>query len=813
MAAANSLPREVLKWLQGLDLSYAVKHVKRDFSNGFLVAEICARYYEGDVNLHSFSNGVGMTSKKDNWFQLERLFAKWGIELGSAEVNEIIHSKSGAAATFLLRLFTTLTNRKVSHASDGTVRQLHIPAFARETASAAIKSKLKEPDMLVLHDTKVRDSSVTQALDGLNARRQEERAERRRLWEESLSSTEESKTSSHGKGSSVRSTKSGVSSRDAQDKTISAQPAPPVQVKQVQVRRLEVDVAHLRQRKEAAGAAPLSVNAYAGSRSPRSAGSATSGSSGCARLSVLEVFNRLVASRLKGAQLSSLEPPVFAFLPHLESELSGARGGAAYVETEAALALTDLAAVLSGTEQPARLAEVWTVCTVLARVLEIAREESELLDAAREALVQYGLLLHRQGEERRAGLDLFFEHVLPRLQPLLARGAGNKRRAALEAMCGFSAPDAPTRLYMLKRLHAALKDVTAFLHCLTILVFMESSLDGPEGLPLLDLYAYYAIMGMDHASPTLRAATLAMLAVVLQHDPYAPPRVLARLEALASDPWWEVQCQLLVVGAQLLETLGPQPSDLQDRAIAVLCQVFQPQARVVVRKLGLAYLAPHAHKDARLLRAFVAVFLSLARQAESEGGERDESEFSLAALLGRDGRAGERLPVASACGGKYVLPTLPSRWDAPALADELARVARKRKARFLESWEMALLEALVASTPRAPQQPRASMYDVFKEWAFVGACDRACAPLAVSVLSTWARDGLPVLADKGLLGALKIIFSAPTEAGLGAPQRLVADWLNEIGVDAAPVVRALVQKHPEVLNNSLMAQLEAELPL
>ena len=112
-AAGSTLKRDVLKWLQSLDLSHSVSNVKRDLQNGFLVAEICSRYYGSAVQMHAFDNGVGRAAKADNWEQLTKFCLPRDIPVDTATAYAVSDCQQGAAVSLLERLYEFFTNRKL----------------------------------------------------------------------------------------------------------------------------------------------------------------------------------------------------------------------------------------------------------------------------------------------------------------------------------------------------------------------------------------------------------------------------------------------------------------------------------------------------------------------------------------------------------------------------------------------------------------------------------------------------------------------------------------------------------------------------
>ncbi|XP_046772036.1 spermatogenesis-associated protein 4 isoform X1 [Gallus gallus] len=149
------LPRPVLRWLLSLGLSVSPRNYRRDFSNGYLVAEILSRRFPAHVQPDAYRNGCSLAAKLSNWSQLRRFLAKQEFDIAQELIEGTIHCKPGAAESLLRQLCAALTGSRTESLQDWQVDftdscyQTQLPVAARATTSTAIKSNIRLTEVLV----------------------------------------------------------------------------------------------------------------------------------------------------------------------------------------------------------------------------------------------------------------------------------------------------------------------------------------------------------------------------------------------------------------------------------------------------------------------------------------------------------------------------------------------------------------------------------------------------------------------------------------------------------------------------------------
>jgi hypothetical protein len=165
-----SAPREVLKWIQELDLTFSVRNPYRDLSNGFTIAEILSRYFPDDVSLHSFDPGISLKVRQDNWDQIMKIAGKRGIGcIVQEKVYDIVHYKGAAAVDMLAELYRVLTARDKPAVSSPPVAS--VPTYARPTAS----SRIRDPSIERTVDNEKRKSKTVSLIQSHEEKLREER--------------------------------------------------------------------------------------------------------------------------------------------------------------------------------------------------------------------------------------------------------------------------------------------------------------------------------------------------------------------------------------------------------------------------------------------------------------------------------------------------------------------------------------------------------------------------------------------------------------------------------------------------------------
>ena len=209
-------------------------------------------------------------------------------------------------------------------------------------------------------------------------------------------------------------------------------------------------------------------------------------------------------------------------------------------------------------------------------------EAAQSYDALVTAFATLGDVIQaRAPDEAR---NLFADYALPKLIDLIQKHP-TKRHGTLRIMYAFCAPDAQVHIQVIKGLQDRLGDMPVFLHCLAILVFLETEFNAD----LVDLYSYYAMIGLSLASPGLRGACLGMLSLLATCAlPQVLP-VLPQVEGMRTEMWWEIQSQLLVFSAALLGQLhASDPEHVQpiEAVQRIVEAIFTPEATLRVRKVG-----------------------------------------------------------------------------------------------------------------------------------------------------------------------------------------------------------------------------------
>jgi len=816
---SNRLPREVLRWLQSLDLSFAVRNVKRDFSNGFLFAEICWRHFENEINVHSFTNGTGLPGKKDNWFQLCRFFAKVGVPCEPKLVNEVMHCKDGAAMKLILRVYESFTQRNVQ-VSEARSKKLQIPAFAKETASRVIKRKLREPDMIMIQDEALREASLVKVLEEHNSQAQEERRSFREL-----SQSTESKFSELSQNYSQQHQHQQLSAslQLLEEEGKRAEPIQQVQVRQVDLRQ----VAGFESRIQSRSRSQTTDSSYFRDE--------TASKQSVSLFSGLEAAIR-DAVECQPIRGSFVEGRSF-FREFIRINVNETQH---FDDETLENIFNEMVNFMNGVVGPVIFDEAWSIIDGMISLFEFLDSHTLCFNRAVEVTMVFGRLLHNQHQIAKNDVeDLMWKTCSQRLKIILET-APEKRHACLSVLNSFVEQEPNKRALAIKKLRSLLRGESVFLQCLTILIYMEETMapEGP-GLTLLDVYAYFAFSGLESSSPNLRAAALAMFSVIVEFDPRCVERLIPRLIPLANDDeWWEVQCQLVIASSKILDVLSltlhskeasrdtqglQKLHNCKDTIIdKVLGSVFHVNAPMTTQKIGLVYLGHHLGLSQRLAKDYVTCLLQLARNAFVDN---EVENFAHLKLLGFVQECDE-LPLQSSCGGKYVLPRITSNWDAIAVAEQLEK--RTEKLENLEPWHFEVLNALLGSQQRIEEELeeeecsdgfQEKLFQTFNNFVFAALCDPQSFNLATEILRRWILNHeFNVAAEKTFKAVLRLLFGQQAEGIVWAMQKNVADLFLELrnagsrlSSPMAALVADLCTDFPELLSNDILSTLEENL--
>lgn len=530
----SPLPREIIKWIQGLDLSFIIKNPKRDLANGFLVAEILSRHFPKEINMNSFKNETRLAAREDNWDQLVKIFKRKFPQITKQDCDLVMHCTPDAALVFILKLHHALTRRSVRATLPPQEGPLDRPGFMRDTAAY----RLKDPELDRIVD---KDTHTYKAIDILGTFHEERRLQKE--VEAPLLLRREGRLKSQRPGEGTE-----TLSKDEHNESVQIDE---VRVKSLQVVPTQLTMGSMRTEKPQLGAVLASQTAKKAAAAPvvpRSAVGALASMQPPAMFvkPAAELLRPLVYGILsENDDLARFTDPrkdiVVSFMEQCRDSVSEEIS----VRVFETLANRAQLLVDTVTKSPQ---EFWRVWSTFYPALTDFPESNPVFEAAVLLFMSLGQRM-REAEPTLAQ-QLLSEVGLPSLSKELLRSP-EKREALCDILYSYTQEDTLNHILMLRALRDKLHDLPVYISCLSSLITRDAQLNLLDE-HMLDLYIYYSLVALQSPMPKSRVAGVAMLSTIAAHSYESVVALIPTFAQLAQDDWWEVQAQLLLLAAELL---------------------------------------------------------------------------------------------------------------------------------------------------------------------------------------------------------------------------------------------------------------------
>ena len=744
----SGLPREVIKWVQSLDLSYSVKNPKRAFNNGFLIAEIFSRYFPADIQMHSFDDGESMHKKRDNWKQLMDFFKRRGLPIIIKDVDSLILNENNSTIEFVKQVYTLLTERA-----------LMPPIKVYDTDNQEQQSLLlKEREMVKLPQNDV---------DFLEQEHDDSKQEQSMMKESTSRSPQKSLAITKGPQRTI-------------PQTLELDSYKAVEVKDIQIKAINQSVAQIRAHKELSSLhsqhqkmQSSEVHSQMNMSHNGSQNMLGMGGDGASRIlsadtmkeerqvkkSITDVLHESILSRIENDENNEFsmirvendmvtaffdnihkfsDEFTQSFIEEMQNELDTLVHTIYNHSNELSVFYTYLIFML---RRLSHLSTSFYLCLQFCKTL--AKKIVQDSDSPKEEF-----------------LEFFVSHLL-RAYLQVAKEDANKRTFMAELVYAHTSHDLSLRIKVVQDLKVHIKDEDVLYSMLSYLVAQEDSFNEEW----FDVFLYYALVGLCKPRPIIRIFSLKILNTISRFNAEGILDVTKKVKALSISGHWEVKAQCMLFACNILRYLrsysyllksakdeggtdtnkgmqqpnsrggnGPSAKDANiDRNYAkqlisdnldIMKNCFGANVPKGVQKLGLFETQDILNDFKSLYRPYVETFLEIDPDVrsiilgEDETLKNEEIYFSLGSNS-----------------DNYRVKSNPDFFDRISIARSLADYIIENELESLESVHIDLID--FATNQGMDSKYLDSWFKIFaklKEYLFVAICDQDLYTQALTIL-------------------------------------------------------------------------------